>query len=55
MTPMLSTQKVHDPQTRQTLVRLLTSMSRAKEISQSLKRFSQLDAKRFAVFKVCGA
>jgi len=42
-------------QTRQTIVRLLSSMATAKEISQYLKRFSQLDAKRFAVVKVGGA
>ena len=47
--------KVHDPQTRQTIVRLLSGMSGAKEISQYLKRFSQLDAARFAVVKVGGA
>jgi len=46
---------VHDVQTRQTIVRLLSSMASAKEISQYLKRFSQLDAKRFAVVKVGGA
>ena len=46
---------VHDIQTRQTIVRLLSSMASAKEISQYLKRFSQLDAKRFAVVKVGGA
>lgn len=40
---------------RQTIVRLLSSMASAKEISQYLKRFSQLDAKRFAVVKVGGA
>jgi acetylglutamate kinase len=45
----------HDIQTRQTIVRLLSSMAGAKEISQYLKRFSQLDAKRFAVVKVGGA
>ncbi len=45
----------HDIQTRQTIVRLLSSMASAKEISQYLKRFSQLDAKRFAVVKVGGA
>ena len=44
-----------DLQTRQTIVRLLSSMASAKEISQYLKRFSQLDAKRFAVVKVGGA
>ena len=42
-------------QTRQTIVRLLSSMASAKEISQYLKRFSQIDAKRFAVVKVGGA
>lgn len=42
-------------QTRQTIVRLLSSMASAKEISQYLKRFSQMDAKRFAVVKVGGA
>lgn len=41
--------------TRQTIIRLLSSMASAKEISQYLKRFSQLDAKRFAVVKVGGA
>lgn len=41
--------------TRQTIVRLLSSMGSAKEIQQYLKRFSQLDAKRFAVVKVGGA
>lgn len=48
-------QHVHDPQTRQTIVRLLSSMGSAKEITQYLKRFSQLDAARFAVVKVGGA
>ena len=52
---MLSSPSVHDPQTRQTIVRLLSSMGSAKEISQYLKRFSQLDAARFAVVKVGGA
>ena len=42
-------------QTRQTIVRLLSSMASAKEISQYLKRLSQLEAKRFAVVKVGGA
>ncbi|MFS8063419.1 MAG: acetylglutamate kinase [Luteimonas sp.] len=46
---------IHGPQTRQTIVRLLSSMGSAKEISQYLKRFSQLDATRFAVVKVGGA
>ncbi len=41
--------------TRQTIVRLLSSMASAKEISQYLRRFSQLDARRFAVVKVGGA
>ena len=47
-------QNVHR-QTRQTIVRLLSGMGSAKEISQYLKRFSQLDAARFAVVKVGGA
>lgn len=59
MTPAFHTRaldhKVHDPQTRQTIVRLLSSMASAKEISQYLKRFSQLDAARFALVKVGGA
>ncbi len=55
MTPILTSHNVHDPQTRQTIVRLLSSMGGAKEISQYLKRFSQLDAARFAVVKVGGA
>lgn len=55
MTPTLSPDAVHDPQTRQTIVRLLSSMASPKEISQYLKRFSQLDAARFAVVKVGGA
>ena len=46
---------MHDLQTRQTIVRLLSSMASAKEIQQYLKRFSQLDAARFAVVKVGGA
>lgn len=46
---------IHDPQTRLTIVRLLSSMASTKEISQYLKRFSQLDAARFAVVKVGGA
>ncbi len=41
--------------TRKTIVRLLSSMGSAREIQQYLKRFSQLDAKRFAVVKVGGA
>ena len=47
--------KPHNGSTRQTIVRLLSSMGGAKEISQYLKRFSQLDAARFAVVKVGGA
>lgn len=47
--------RIHDPRTRQTIVRLLSSMGGAKEISQYLKRFSQLDAARFALVKVGGA
>ena len=46
---MLTTNAIHDPQTRQTIVRLLSSMGSAKEINQYLKRFSQLDAARFAI------
>jgi bifunctional N-acetylglutamate synthase/kinase len=42
-------------QVRSTIVRLLSSMGTAKEIQQYLKRFSQLDAARFAVVKVGGA
>ncbi|HET7593754.1 MAG TPA: acetylglutamate kinase [Rhodanobacteraceae bacterium] len=41
--------------TRQTIVRLLSAMGSAREIQQYLKRFSQLDVKRFAVVKVGGA
>ena len=41
--------------TRKTIVRLLSSMGSAKEIQQYLKRFAELDAKRFAVVKVGGA
>ena len=52
---MLTTNAIHDPQTRQTIVRLLSSMGSAKEINQYLKRFSQLDAARFAIVKVGGA
>ena len=40
---------------RTTIVRLLSNMGSAKEIQQYLKRFSQLDAARFAVVKVGGA
>ncbi len=47
--------RLHNGATRQTIVRLLSSMGSAKEISQYLKRFSQLDAARFAVVKVGGA
>ena len=55
MTPLNHQTAVHDPQTRQTIVRLLSSMASAKEISQYLKRYSQLEAARFAVVKVGGA
>ncbi|MGH8154315.1 MAG: acetylglutamate kinase [Rhodanobacteraceae bacterium] len=41
--------------TRQTIVRLLSAMGSAHEIQQYLKRFSQVEAKRFAVVKVGGA
>ncbi|HEX5960663.1 MAG TPA: acetylglutamate kinase [Rhodanobacteraceae bacterium] len=41
--------------TRQTIVRLLSAMGSAREVQQYLRRFSQLDAKRFAVVKVGGA
>ena len=40
---------------RPTIVRLLSNMGSAKEIQQYLKRFSQLDAAKFAVVKVGGA
>ena len=40
---------------RPTIVRLLSNMASPKEIQQYLKRFSQLDAARFAVVKVGGA
>lgn len=40
---------------RSTIVRLLSAMGSAKEIQQYLKRFSQLDARQFAVVKVGGA
>jgi acetylglutamate kinase len=60
VTPILASNNFHDMpvhgvQTRQTIVRLLSSMGSAREISQYLKRFSQLDAARFAVVKVGGA
>ncbi|HET7655541.1 MAG TPA: acetylglutamate kinase [Luteimonas sp.] len=45
----------HNGATRQTIIRLLSSMGSAKEVSQYLKRFSRLDAARFAVVKVGGA
>jgi acetylglutamate kinase len=45
----------HAAQTRQTIVRLLSSMATAKEIALYLKRFSQRDAARFALVKVGGA
>ena len=41
--------------TRQTIVRLLSGMASQKEVTQYLKRFSQMDAARFAVVKVGGA
>ncbi len=41
--------------TRTTILRLLSNMASTKEIQQYLKRFSQLDAERFAVVKVGGA
>ena len=40
---------------RTTIVRLLSNMASAKEIQQYLKRFSQVDAARFAAVKVGGA
>jgi acetylglutamate kinase len=40
---------------RSTILRLLSSMGGAKEIQQYLRRFSQVDAARFAVVKVGGA
>ncbi len=40
---------------RPVIVRLLSNMASAKEIQQYLKRFSQVDAARFAVVKVGGA
>ena len=40
---------------RGTIVRLLSNMGSAKEIQLYLKRFSRLDAARFAVVKVGGA
>jgi acetylglutamate kinase len=40
---------------RNTIVRLLSNMGSAKEIQQYLKRFSKLDAAKFAVVKVGGA
>ncbi len=40
---------------RPTIVRLLSNMANAREIQQYLKRFSQVDAARFAVVKVGGA
>jgi acetylglutamate kinase len=40
---------------RTTIIRLLSNMASTKEIQQYLKRFSQLDAARFAVVKVGGA
>ncbi len=40
---------------RPVIVRLLSNLGSAKEIQQYLRRFSQLDAERFAVVKVGGA
>ena len=40
---------------RTTIVRLLSNMASAKEIQQYLKRFSAVDAARFALVKVGGA
>jgi bifunctional N-acetylglutamate synthase/kinase len=40
---------------RTTIVRLLSNMASAREVQLYLKRFSQLDAARFAVVKVGGA
>ena len=40
---------------RPTILRLLSNMASAKEIQQYLRRFSQMDAARFAVVKVGGA
>lgn len=46
----------HEPRhTRETILRLLSMMGSQKEISQYVKRFSQLDALKFAVVKVGGA
>ena len=39
---------------RPVILRLLSNIGSAKEISQYLRRFSQLDADRFAVVKVVG-
>ena len=46
---------MNNVETRHTIVRLLSNIGSAKEIQQYLKRFSQLDAARFAVVKVGGA
>lgn len=43
------------PPVRQTIIRLLSCMASGKEISQYLRRFSRLDASRFAIVKVGGA
>jgi bifunctional N-acetylglutamate synthase/kinase len=40
---------------RPTIVRLLSNMASAREVQLYLKRFSQVDASRFAVIKVGGA
>jgi acetylglutamate kinase len=40
---------------RPTIVRLLSNMASAREVQLYLKRFSQVDAARFAMVKVGGA
>ena len=45
----------HSGDMRQTIVRLLSNITNAKEIQQYIKRFSRIDADRFAVVKVGGA
>lgn len=40
------------PRVRETIVRLLSNMGSSREVRQYLKRFSQLDATRFALVKV---
>ncbi len=41
--------------TRQTIVRLLSTMDSTREIQQYLKRFSEMNTRRFAIVKVGGA